>query len=119
MAGTSVGIQLYTVRGDLQNDFAGTLKALADMGYDGVEFAWNYGGMSPSELANFLKDVGLRACGLHAPKEKSGSIGLKAGLHAVTVEFFEKGGGEVLEVRIEGPGMARQLISNGRLFRNR
>jgi sugar phosphate isomerase/epimerase len=70
MAGTPVGIQLYTVREDCKNDFAGTLKALADMGYDGVEFAWNYGGMSPAELADFLKDVGLRACGLHAPKDQ-------------------------------------------------
>jgi sugar phosphate isomerase/epimerase len=70
MAGTPVGIQLYTVREDSQKDFAGTLKALADMGYDGVEFAWNYGGMSPLELADFLQDVGLRACGLHAPKDQ-------------------------------------------------
>jgi len=70
MAGTPVGIQLYTVRGDLQEDFTGTLRALADMGYDGVEFAWTYGGMSPAELAEFLQEVGLRACGLHAPKDQ-------------------------------------------------
>jgi len=71
MATTPVGIQLYTVREDCQKDFVGTLKALAEMGYDGVEFAWNYGDMAPPELAAFLKDVGLRACGLHAPKDQA------------------------------------------------
>jgi sugar phosphate isomerase/epimerase len=35
------------------------------MGYQGVEFAWNYGGMSPEELAAFLNDLGLRTCGQH------------------------------------------------------
>lgn len=70
MADIPVGIQLYTVREDCKKDFAGTLKALAEMGYDGVEFAWNYGGMSPAELAAFLRDVGLRACGLHAPEDQ-------------------------------------------------
>ena len=68
MDSTPVGIQLYSVREDCEKDFKGTLKALAEMGYDGVEFARNYGGMSPAELAAFLKELGLRACGLHAPK---------------------------------------------------
>ena len=33
-----VGVQLWSVRDALQADFAGTLAALADMGFDGVEF---------------------------------------------------------------------------------
>ncbi|NLW50835.1 MAG: sugar phosphate isomerase/epimerase [Candidatus Brocadiaceae bacterium] len=70
MKDTPVGIQLYSVRGDCEKDFAGTLKALADMGYDGVEFAWNYGSMPPDELADLLRSLGLRACGLHAPKDQ-------------------------------------------------
>jgi sugar phosphate isomerase/epimerase len=60
-----IGIQLYTVRDLLDKDFTGTLKALADIGYQGVEFAWKYGGMSPEKLADFLKRLGLRCCGLH------------------------------------------------------
>jgi sugar phosphate isomerase/epimerase len=67
MASMPVGIQLYSVREDCQKDFEGTLKALAEMGYDGVEFAGNYGGMSPADLAVFLEGLGLRACGIHAP----------------------------------------------------
>ncbi len=70
MADLRTGIQLYTVRQTLKDDFPGTIKALAEMGYDGVEFAWNYGGMTPEELAAFLQEVGLVACGLHAKKDE-------------------------------------------------
>ncbi|MCK5805116.1 MAG: TIM barrel protein [Lentisphaeria bacterium] len=61
-----LGIQLYTVR-DLSGDgmFKETLQTLADLGFEGVEFAWQYGGMDPSELANFLKSAGLECCGMH------------------------------------------------------
>lgn len=61
----SIGIQLYTVRDALQKDFKGTLKAIADMGYHGVEFAWNYGGLKPRELATYLQSLGLQAAGCH------------------------------------------------------
>lgn len=62
----NLGIQLYTVRDMTGEDtFKDTLKALADMGFQGVEFAWKYGGMSPDELAAFLESLGLVCCGLH------------------------------------------------------
>lgn len=56
--------------------------------------------------------------GLHSLEEKSGSIALKAGLHPLVVDFFEQGGGEQLEVRYEGPSIAKQLIPNSVLFRS-
>lgn len=34
-----VGIQLYSVRDAMEKDFAGTIKAIADMGYDQVELS--------------------------------------------------------------------------------
>ena len=64
-----LGIQLYTVRADVKKDFKGIVRSLAQMGYQGVEFAWQYGGMKPDELAAFLKQVGLACCGLHAPPD--------------------------------------------------
>jgi len=60
-----LGIQLYTVRDLCKTDFAGTLKALAQMGYTGVEFAGQYGDMAPADLASFLKDLGLTTAGQH------------------------------------------------------
>ena len=38
-----IGFQLFTVRGEFERDVPGTLKALGQIGYKGVEF-WGYGG---------------------------------------------------------------------------
>lgn len=63
-------LQLYTVRDDCNKDFKGTLKALAEMGYQGVEFAWHYGGMPPRDLACYLHSLGLHVAGLHTTPEE-------------------------------------------------
>ena len=65
-----LGIQLYTVRDDCDRDFRGTVRALAEMGYAGVEFAWKFGGMSPEQLARFIADLGLQPAGFHASIEE-------------------------------------------------
>ena len=38
----NVGIQLYGVRNSMKEDFEGTIKAIAEMGYEYVEFAGYY-----------------------------------------------------------------------------
>ncbi len=48
--------------------------------------------------------------GLHGMQERTGSIGLQAGRHAITVDFFERGGGAGCIVRASGPGMTYQVI---------
>jgi alpha-L-fucosidase len=55
--------------------------------------------------------------GLHGPREESGVVALAAGLHPITVAMFEQGGGFVLEVAYSGPGLARQPVPSGALFR--
>lgn len=61
-----IGVQLYTVRNLTGGDaFKDTLRALADLGFQGVEFAWKYGGMDPAGLAAFLQSIDLACCGLH------------------------------------------------------
>jgi hypothetical protein len=52
---------------------------------------------------------------VHAAQERSGSIGLKAGLHAIAVTFFEAAGGEELTVSWEGPSVAKQAIPGSAL----
>ena len=59
------GIQLYSVREALKNDFEGTLRALKDMNIQGVEFAFFYGDMEPVELAVLLKNLNLETCGIY------------------------------------------------------
>ncbi|NQT85497.1 sugar phosphate isomerase/epimerase, partial [bacterium] len=59
-----VGLQLYSVRGDCKKDFEATIKAIGDMGYDGVEFAGYYG-KNAEELKKLLDANGLKCCGTH------------------------------------------------------
>jgi sugar phosphate isomerase/epimerase len=48
----------------MQEDFLGTLRTVAEMGYPAVEFA-GYGGHSAEELRRALDEYGLRAMGAH------------------------------------------------------
>ncbi|UHG90354.1 PA14 domain-containing protein [Spirosoma oryzicola] len=48
--------------------------------------------------------------GVHGDQEKSGTIGLKAGLHAITVVYFQGGGGAALSVSYSGPNIGKQNI---------
>jgi sugar phosphate isomerase/epimerase len=61
-----IALQLFSVREMCKQDLAGTLKLVADMGYQGVEFAGFYG-HDPSEVRKMLDDLGLAAAGSHAP----------------------------------------------------
>jgi alpha-L-fucosidase len=53
--------------------------------------------------------------GLHGMVERSGHIGLRAGLHPVRVEYFNATGGRGLEVRWAGPGFEKQTLPAERL----
>jgi len=48
--------------------------------------------------------------GLHSYQEQSGTIGLQAGTHALTVAFLQGGGSQILELRYAGPNLSKQLI---------
>lgn len=60
----NVGLQLYSVRNSMAEDFEGTLKAVKDMGYDTVEFA-GYFGRSGEEIKAILDKLGLRCVSVH------------------------------------------------------
>ncbi|MEO6135547.1 MAG: PA14 domain-containing protein [Ginsengibacter sp.] len=55
--------------------------------------------------------------GLHGESELSGTIGLKAGKHAISVGFFQGTGAGILKVSYSGPGIAKSIIPLSRLFR--
>jgi sugar phosphate isomerase/epimerase len=63
-----VGLQLYTVREFMKQDFDGTLAKVAQIGYREVEFA-GYFGKSPQEAAATLKKSGLTSPSEHVPYE--------------------------------------------------
>lgn len=58
------GVQLYTVRDALKQDFRGTLARIAAMGYREVEFA-GYFDQPPKVVRALLDDLGLRAPSAH------------------------------------------------------
>lgn len=64
MAKIPIGLQLYSVRKECEQDLPGVIQAVAKMGYAGVEFAGYYG-RSAAELRKLLDDHGLKCCGTH------------------------------------------------------
>ncbi len=102
-----IGIQLYTIREPLQQDFKGVLRELVKLGCDGAEFAFNFGGMEPEELAAFTREIGLKACGMHVlakdfddPANKTFDYAKALGCKYVTISRCGKFG-EILDDVVE------------------
>lgn len=64
MSAYKIGLQLYSVRGELERDFEGTLTKVKAMGYDYVEFAGFYG-HTPQQVKEILDRLGLKAVSAH------------------------------------------------------
>jgi sugar phosphate isomerase/epimerase len=64
-----IALELYSVRAELPKDFAGVLKQIGEMGYQGVEFAslQERTQKDPKALRKLLDDCGLKCCGTHTP----------------------------------------------------
>jgi len=54
--------------------------------------------------------------GQHSMVEKSGLAALAKGFHAIRVEYFEKTGGDDLQVSIQSPEMARKMVTSEILY---
>jgi sugar phosphate isomerase/epimerase len=63
-----VGLQLYTVRDLMKQDFDGTVAGVAKIGYKEVEFAGYYG-KTPQEVRALLDSNGLTSPSAHHPME--------------------------------------------------
>jgi serine protease len=107
----------YSINGKLANDNFG----FAFKGYINVPTDGTYSFYTNSDDGSKLY-IGSTTVvdndGLHGNVQKSGQIGLKAGKHTIRVDFFEKTGGEILEVRYQGPGISKQLIPSNSLYRD-
>jgi sugar phosphate isomerase/epimerase len=69
MTSIPVAVQMYTLREESEKDFAGTIKKVAELGFDGVEFA-GYGGLTPREVKALLDQFGLFAVSSHVSLEE-------------------------------------------------
>ena len=69
MSTIPVALQLYTVRDEMARDFAGTVRAVGQIGYAGVEMA-GYGDLSAEQMAALLQEAGLRAASTHVALDR-------------------------------------------------
>src|SRR5262245_36001222 len=70
-----IGFQLWAARGEFSRNVPGTLRKVAEMGYEGVEF-WDYAGTpqlyqkySAPKMRDLLDEHGLKCCGMHVKLE--------------------------------------------------
>lgn len=61
-----IGVQLYTVRGEMAKDFDGSLARIAELGYRQVEFAGYYN-RTPEQVRAVLDRLGLESPSAHVP----------------------------------------------------
>lgn len=59
-----IAVQLYTLRDLTSQDMAGTLAKVAELGYEGIEFA-GYGNLQVEEAQRAAKEAGLKVVGNH------------------------------------------------------
>jgi sugar phosphate isomerase/epimerase len=108
-----IGLQLYSVRQACEKDLPAVLQAVAQMSYQGVEFAGYYG-RKADQLRKLLDDNGLLCCGTHTGWNTVNGDALKG-----TVEFNKTIGNKYLIV----PGLpgdreksAEACKETGRIF---
>ena len=63
-----IALQMYTLRDEMEKDFAGTIRKVAEIGYAAVELA-GHGGLSIQELSGLLADNHLKVAGSHIALE--------------------------------------------------
>lgn len=61
-----IGIQLYTLRAELAENFESVIRRVADIGYAGVEFGGVYG-EAPEAAARLVRSLGMQISSMHAP----------------------------------------------------
>ncbi len=61
---SKMGLQLYSIKEEVEKDFLGTVAKAADMGYDGVQFA-GFFDTTAEQVRDLLNEKGIEAAGAH------------------------------------------------------
>lgn len=118
----NVGVQVYSVRDALKEDFAGTMKKVADMGYKyiegyGMDIEGNIFGMKPAEYRKVVEDNGMELVSCHAtyftPEQAPKIIEASktAGLKYLIIPYLSN------ELRSDYHAVAKNLNEVGKLFK--
>lgn len=111
-SGTTAGFDLAPRNRDAQFGFV--FSGFVKVPQDGV---YTFYTASDDGSRLYIGDVEVvNNDGLHGKRTKRGAIALGAGLHAIRVTHFERGGDDTLEVRYEGPGIEKTVIPADSLF---
>jgi len=92
-----VGLMLYTVRDECARDLEGTLRAVAEIGYQGVEL-FDLHGHDAAEIRAWLDELGLELAGRHASL-----AALESDLAQLAVDAEVLGGTRIVLSWIEPP----------------
>jgi sugar phosphate isomerase/epimerase len=81
-----IGVQLWSVKDEIKADFDGTIVKLGALGFEGVEFAGEFGrfGRDPAGLRSLLAKHGLRCAGAHVGLDQ-----LSGARFAPTTAFYQ------------------------------
>ncbi len=60
-----IGLELWSVRHQCEEELPAVLKAVAEMGYESVELAHSYYGYDATAWRKLLDKNGLKSCGMH------------------------------------------------------
>ena len=100
-----VGLALYTLRDDCALDPEATLRAVAQLGYEGVEL-YDLFGRDAKEIRVALDELGLEACGRHASLEA-----IESSLEALATELSELGTERLVLAWIPPPASAAEAAA--------
>jgi len=102
-----IGLQLFSVRGEVEKDLPATLRAVAKLGYVGAE-PWGYAGdklewmgWSAKDLRKMFDDSGLKCCGMHLRTEALMGDNL-----ARTIQLNQELGNRFLIIAIDSKRMS-------------
>jgi sugar phosphate isomerase/epimerase len=95
-----IALQLYSLRDELLKRFYEVLKDVADLGFEGVEFAGFYG-KDPNELRDVLQKLGLEIAGAHIPIQAFSELEIDK-----TISFNTTLGNRYLII----PGLPKEMV---------
>jgi sugar phosphate isomerase/epimerase len=100
-----LAVQLWSVKDEIKQDFEGTLDKLAKLGFQGVEFAGEFGKYKadPVGLAVFMKKTGLQCAGAHMHVDQLDADHFKA-----TTEFYKELGCNRLIISMDKRGATKE-----------
>jgi sugar phosphate isomerase/epimerase len=97
-----LGLALYTLRDECARDPEGTLRAVAEMGYEGVEL-YDLFGREAQAVREMLDELGLEVCGRHARLETIENL-----LDELAAELRELGSDRLILAWIPPPASSRE-----------